>query len=112
MHVMCQKGITKFACVVSSAFLLNVYHGRYESLYNAYKDRPNVHIMRDGYAVSRSSDFIIYSVETKNIESVVETYGPGSQGLRKLRLDLTKIDKIGSHKTWCHRCGPNKREGA
>jgi len=32
--------------------------------------------MRDGHAVSRSSDFIVYSVEAEFIEDVVSQYGP------------------------------------
>jgi prephenate dehydrogenase (NADP+) len=36
-----------------------------------------VHVLPDGYAVSRSSDFIIYSVEAEYIDRVVSMYGPG-----------------------------------
>ena len=32
--------------------------------------------MRDGHAVARSSDFIIYSVEAESIDKVVAEYGP------------------------------------
>ena len=32
--------------------------------------------MRDGHAVARSSDFIIYSVEAGSIDKVVAEYGP------------------------------------
>ena len=32
--------------------------------------------MKDGHAVARSSDFIIYSVEAEFIEKVVAEYGP------------------------------------
>lgn len=35
-----------------------------------------VEIMRNGHAVSRCSDYIIYSVEAKNIDSVVKAFGP------------------------------------
>jgi len=37
---------------------------------------PNVTVLKDGYAVSRSSDFIIYSVEAEFIDDVVAKYGP------------------------------------
>jgi len=33
-------------------------------------------VLKDGHAVSRRSDFIIYSVEAENIERVVAEYGP------------------------------------
>lgn len=32
--------------------------------------------MQSGHLVSRCSDFIIYSVEAKNIDAVVKTFGP------------------------------------
>jgi len=37
---------------------------------------PNSTPMLDGHAVSRSSDFIVYSVEAEFLEKVVEKYGP------------------------------------
>lgn len=37
---------------------------------------PNIKPMPDGHAVSRSSDFIVYSVEAEFLEKVVEKYGP------------------------------------
>jgi prephenate dehydrogenase (NADP+) len=39
-------------------------------------DCPNIYPMKDGHAVSRSSDFIVYSVEAEFIERVVAQYGP------------------------------------
>ena len=38
--------------------------------------RPNIYPMRDGHAVARSSDFIVYSVEAEFIDKVVAEYGP------------------------------------
>jgi len=35
-----------------------------------------LNVVRDGHAVSRRSDFIIYSVEAENIGKVVAEYGP------------------------------------
>jgi prephenate dehydrogenase (NADP+) len=32
--------------------------------------------MQNGHFVSRCSDFIIYSVEAKNIDAVVKAFGP------------------------------------
>ncbi|KIK64959.1 hypothetical protein GYMLUDRAFT_39359 [Collybiopsis luxurians FD-317 M1] len=40
---------------------------------------PNVHVMKDGHAVARSSDFIMYSVEAEFIGRVVEEYGPSTK---------------------------------
>lgn len=34
------------------------------------------HVMKDGHAVSRVSDFIVYSVEAEYIDKVVAEYGP------------------------------------
>jgi len=38
--------------------------------------QSNVEIMANGHLVSRCSDFIIYSVEAKNIDAVVKAFGP------------------------------------
>ncbi|KAF2133593.1 prephenate dehydrogenase [Dothidotthia symphoricarpi CBS 119687] len=38
-----------------------------------------VEIMRSGHAVSRCSDYIIYSVEAKNIDAVVKAFGPSTK---------------------------------
>ncbi|RKO88827.1 6-phosphogluconate dehydrogenase, partial [Blyttiomyces helicus] len=38
-----------------------------------------MNVLPDGYAVSRRSDFIIYSVEAANIEKVVAMYGPATK---------------------------------
>ena len=38
--------------------------------------QPKVEIMRSGHLVSRCSDYIIYSVEAKNIDAVVKAFGP------------------------------------
>jgi prephenate dehydrogenase (NADP+) len=35
-----------------------------------------MNVCRNGHAVSRQSDFIIYSVEAENIDKVVAEYGP------------------------------------
>jgi hypothetical protein len=39
-------------------------------------EAPNIHVMPDGHAVARSSDFIVFSVEAEFIEKVVAEYGP------------------------------------
>jgi len=44
-----------------------------------YADHPNIYPMRDGHAVARSSDFIIYSVEAGSIDKVVAEYGPSTK---------------------------------
>jgi len=39
----------------------------------------NIHILADGMAVSRRSDFLFYAVEAENIEQIVKTYGPATK---------------------------------
>ncbi|KAF1933036.1 prephenate dehydrogenase [Didymella exigua CBS 183.55] len=41
--------------------------------------QPKVEIMRTGHFVSRCSDYIIYSVEAKNIDAVVQAFGPSTK---------------------------------
>ena len=41
--------------------------------------QKKVHILRDGHLVSRSSDYILYSVEAKLINQVVATYAPSTK---------------------------------
>ncbi|EFI27473.1 prephenate dehydrogenase [Coprinopsis cinerea okayama7 len=52
---------------------------RFEKLKEDYAGTPNIHPMRDGHAVSRSSDFIVYSVEAEYIDRVVAEYGPSTK---------------------------------
>ncbi|KAK3071885.1 prephenate dehydrogenase (NADP(+)) [Teratosphaeriaceae sp. CCFEE 6253] len=56
--------------------------------YGALRDTPshrlkaqmsNVFILKSGHLVSRSSDWIMYSVEAKNIDAVVAAYGPSTK---------------------------------
>jgi prephenate dehydrogenase (NADP+) len=39
-------------------------------------DTPGIKVLRDGHYVSRTSDFIVYSVEAEYINRVVALYGP------------------------------------
>ncbi|KAF9447551.1 hypothetical protein P691DRAFT_760657 [Macrolepiota fuliginosa MF-IS2] len=52
---------------------------RYEQLEADYANTPGVYVQRDGHAVSRSSDYIIYSVEAEFIDRVVAQYGPSTK---------------------------------
>ncbi|KAH3968017.1 prephenate dehydrogenase [Parastagonospora nodorum] len=52
---------------------------RYDSLVEEFRDFPNVRIMQTGHLVSRCSDFIIYSVEAKNIDAVAKAFGPSTK---------------------------------
>ncbi|KAF2203408.1 prephenate dehydrogenase [Delitschia confertaspora ATCC 74209] len=52
---------------------------RYDALVAEFRERPNVEILPNGHLVSRCSDFIIYSVEAKNIDAVVRTFGPSTK---------------------------------
>ncbi|KAJ3999656.1 prephenate dehydrogenase [Lentinula boryana] len=40
---------------------------------------PNVQVLKDGHAVARSSDFMMYSVEAEFIGRVVREYGPSTK---------------------------------
>ncbi|EGN95329.1 hypothetical protein SERLA73DRAFT_187631 [Serpula lacrymans var. lacrymans S7.3] len=52
---------------------------KYESLKSAYQGTPGVTVYPDGHAVSRISDFIMYSVEAEYIDRVVAQYGPSTK---------------------------------
>ncbi|KAG2136081.1 uncharacterized protein EDB93DRAFT_1254064 [Suillus bovinus] len=52
---------------------------KFESLKLQYADVPGITVHRDGHAVSRISDFIMYSVEAEYIDRVVSQYGPSTK---------------------------------
>ncbi|RXW21443.1 hypothetical protein EST38_g4408 [Candolleomyces aberdarensis] len=52
---------------------------KFEGLQADYANTPNVVPMKDGHAVARSSDFIVYSVEAEYIDRVVAEYGPSTK---------------------------------
>ncbi|KAI0299406.1 prephenate dehydrogenase [Multifurca ochricompacta] len=52
---------------------------RFDSLKAAYKDVTGITVLRDGHHVSRTSDFIVYSVEAEFIDRVVAEYGPSTK---------------------------------
>ncbi|KAF2654505.1 Prephenate dehydrogenase [Lophiostoma macrostomum CBS 122681] len=52
---------------------------KYDILVEEFQDRPKVEILSSGHLVSRCSDYIIYSVEAKNIDAVVKTFGPSTK---------------------------------
>lgn len=56
--------------------------------------QPKVEIMRSGHFVSRCSDYIIYSVEAKNIDAVVKAFGPC---MLSLNVGRTLTDFVNSH---------------
>ena len=51
---------------------------KYNQLVEEFAGR-NVTILEDGHLVSRTSDWIIYSVEAENIDAVVRQYGPSTK---------------------------------
>jgi prephenate dehydrogenase (NADP+) len=51
----------------------------YDSLRAAYQNTPGINVLRDGHYVSRTSDFIVYSVEAESIHDVVAEYGPSTK---------------------------------
>ncbi|POV98875.1 hypothetical protein PSTT_14147, partial [Puccinia striiformis] len=52
---------------------------KFDQLREDYKDQPNVRVVANGHLVSRSSDLIIYSVDSEHIEAIVEQYGPSTK---------------------------------
>ncbi|KIY43209.1 Prephenate dehydrogenase [Fistulina hepatica ATCC 64428] len=52
---------------------------KFDELNRMYENAPGIIPMRDGHAVSRSSDFIMYIVEAKFIDRVVAQYGPSTK---------------------------------
>ncbi|KAJ1918887.1 prephenate dehydrogenase (NADP(+)) [Mycoemilia scoparia] len=68
---------TKFS---SAGYKVNICDlpSKYDDLVEKYKDTKWT-IMRDGFAVSRRSDLIIYSVEAVNIDKVVKEYGKATK---------------------------------
>lgn len=53
---------------------------RYEELKESMASvLPEVEIYKNGFYVSRTADYIIYSVEAENIEKIVSLYGPATK---------------------------------
>ncbi|KAG6334093.1 hypothetical protein ID866_4998 [Astraeus odoratus] len=52
---------------------------KFESLKATYQGVPGITVHRDGHAVSRISDFIMYSVEAEHIDKIVAEYGPSTK---------------------------------
>ncbi|KAK5107194.1 hypothetical protein LTR62_001640 [Meristemomyces frigidus] len=49
------------------------------ALKHEFADNTNISILDSGHLVSRSSDWIMYSVEAKNIDAIVGLYGPSTK---------------------------------
>ncbi|KAK5125792.1 prephenate dehydrogenase (NADP(+)) [Meristemomyces frigidus] len=52
---------------------------KHDALKAEFADNTNISILQNGHFVSRSSDWIMYSVEAKNIDAVVAAYGPSTK---------------------------------
>ncbi|KAF9529948.1 prephenate dehydrogenase [Crepidotus variabilis] len=52
---------------------------KFEQLKEDYTKTPNVFPMKDGHAVARSSDFLVYSVEAEFVDKVVAQFGPSTK---------------------------------
>ncbi|KAI9729682.1 MAG: prephenate dehydrogenase (NADP(+)) [Cirrosporium novae-zelandiae] len=52
---------------------------KYEALKEEFGDKSNITIFPNGHLVSRSSDYIIYSVEAGLMDQVVAEYGPSTK---------------------------------
>jgi prephenate dehydrogenase (NADP+) len=51
----------------------------HDALLSQFSSSPNVVPLKDGHAVARSSDFIMYSVEAEFIDAIVKEYGPSTK---------------------------------
>lgn len=67
-------------------------------------DIPNVQVLKDGHAVARSSDFMMYAVEAEFIGRVVEEYGPCKQMPHRAYTNTTLISSCSSNQNWFNRC--------
>lgn len=63
--------------------------------------QKNVNIYPNGHLVSRSSDYIIYSVEAKNINDVVAKYGPCKR-VQVFTLNGKLTASAYSYEAWCN----------
>ncbi|KZT21141.1 Prephenate dehydrogenase [Neolentinus lepideus HHB14362 ss-1] len=52
---------------------------KYEEIKAEYAGVPGITVLPDGHRVSRTSDFIVYSVEAEYIDRVVAEYGPSTK---------------------------------
>ncbi|THH12662.1 hypothetical protein EW146_g7491 [Bondarzewia mesenterica] len=52
---------------------------KYEALKDTYKGVEGITVLKDGHYVSRTSDFIVYSVEAEYIDRVTAEYGPSTK---------------------------------
>jgi prephenate dehydrogenase (NADP+) len=75
-----QDGKSTFSIVRSHILSVNVCDlpSKFDELSIELQD-TGMHVYKDGYAVSRRSDVVFYSVEAKNIDAVVAQYGPATK---------------------------------
>jgi len=52
---------------------------KYEQLLSEFEAMANVRVFENGHLVSRSSDYIIYSVEAERIDGAVKEFGPSTK---------------------------------
>ena len=86
---------------------------KYADLQRDFAATPNVTPLLDGHAVSRSSDFIIYSVEAEFIDRVVQDYGPCKFLLFMAHIKSPFVLSPGySNETSCDSSRPDFRQGS
>ncbi|KAE9400592.1 putative TYR1-prephenate dehydrogenase [Gymnopus androsaceus JB14] len=52
---------------------------KYEELKELYSNIPGIKVFKDGHAVARTADFMMYSVEAEFIDQVVSEFGPSTK---------------------------------
>ena len=73
-------------------------------------DVPGITVLRDGHHVSRTSDFIMYSVEAEFIDTVVAKFGPCTSLIHPHLFHLLMLFGASSDKGRSDRSGPNIRQ--
>ena len=101
---------TPAICPISMTYWWRSFVIEYDSQYISNRTmlslrQPKVEIMPSGHFVSRASDYIIYSVEAKNIDAVVKTFGP-CMLTACISLPVHLLTPV-SYKAWSYRRWPD-----
>lgn len=98
--------------VLRTAYKGNTYQSPLSALYGfdtrRLSDTHGINVLRDGHHVSRTSDFILYSVEAEHISRVVAQYGP-CEFLSY--VDVVRSQMVTSYQGRGYRRGSNVCQG-
>lgn len=89
LRVACASSLLRSNFLTSRCACAGVFPLFYADLLSFWHlDEPSITVYPDGHGVSRTSDFILYSVEAEFIDRVVAQYGPCAYLLPTLFLLL------------------------